>query len=113
MLIELRQVLSDLNMELAFDDFGQGQARLIELSEASPDYLKFDMQLVQGIAAAPARRQQVVAMLARLVLELDIVPLAEGVELLEDHQVLQQMGFKLGQGYFYGRPAAISNFLDS
>lgn len=111
MLSELRQVLSDLDMELAFDDFGQGQARLIELSEASPDYLKFDMQLVQGIAAASARRQQVVAMLARLVLELDIIPLAEGVELAEDHKVLRQMGFKLGQGYYYGRPAAISSFI--
>lgn len=108
MIRELRAVLVDLDMELAFDDFGQGQARLIELSEASPDYLKFDMGLVQGVSNAPGRRQQVVAMLVRMVNELGIQPLAEGVEALEDHKVLKEMGFKLGQGYFYGHPASIA-----
>ncbi len=45
----LRDVLYDLDMKLAFDDFGAGQTRLLELSEARPDYLKFDKQLVQRI----------------------------------------------------------------
>ncbi|MCA9211480.1 MAG: EAL domain-containing protein [Planctomycetales bacterium] len=103
----LRSVLTELDMELAFDDFGQGQARLIELSEASPDYLKFDMQLVQGIYNASPRRQQVLDMLVRMVIELGIAPLAEGVESQEDHETLQQMGFQLGQGYLYGHPAPI------
>ena len=79
------------------------------MSEASPDYLKFDMQLVQGIAAAPARRQQVVAMLVKMVIDLGIAPLAEGVEEAADSQVLKEMGFVLGQGYLYGRPSSISN----
>jgi EAL domain-containing protein (putative c-di-GMP-specific phosphodiesterase class I) len=108
MIRELRAVLTDLDMELAFDDFGQGQARLIELSEASPDYLKFDMSLVQGISNSPGRRQQIVAMLARMVNELGIISLAEGVEALEDHKTLKEMGFKLGQGFFYGHPASIA-----
>lgn len=112
MLQDLRAILSDLDMELAFDDFGQGQARLVELSEASPDYLKFDMQLVQGICKASPRRQQVVDMLVRMVIELGIAPLAEGVETAEDHETLRQMGFELGQGYFYGRPAAIQNYVE-
>ncbi len=103
----LRETLTELDMQLAFDDFGAGQARLVELSEVRPDFLKFDMKLIQGIAFAPASRQQVVALLARMVNELGIVPLAEGVETEEDHLTLRQMGFGLGQGYFYGRPQAI------
>ncbi len=110
MLQDLRAVLTDLDMELAFDDFGQGQARLVELSEASPDYLKFDMQLVQGIHIASSRRQQVLDMLVRMVIELGIAPLAEGVECEEDHEVLTQMGFELGQGYLYGHPASITDW---
>ena len=39
-------------MEDDEDDFGAGQARLVELVDVSPDYLKFDMRLVQNLEAA-------------------------------------------------------------
>ncbi len=113
MIRHLRELLIELNIQLAFDDFGAGQARLLELSEVRPDYLKFDMRLVQGIHRAPPSRQQVVELLVRLVNELGIVPLAEGVETKEEHETLRQIGFQLGQGFFYGRPASISNYLGS
>ena len=45
----LRLALNDLGMTLAFDDFGAGQARLAELVEARPDYVKFDRKLITGI----------------------------------------------------------------
>ena len=41
----LRLVLDDLNMKLAYDDFGAGQARLNELVEARPDFVKFDRKI--------------------------------------------------------------------
>lgn len=111
MIKELRCVLDDLDMQLAFDDFGAGQARLIELGEVRPDYLKFDMKLVQGIDRAAPSRQQVVAALVQMVNDLGTMPLAEGVELESTHQTLCQMGFQLGQGYLYGRPASIAKCL--
>src|SRR5262249_46703695 len=39
----LQTQLRELNIGLAFDDFGAGQARLVELTEVRPDCLKFDM----------------------------------------------------------------------
>lgn len=108
MILELRAVLNDLQIELAFDDFGAGQARLVELGEVRPDYLKFDMKLVEGIERAAPSRQQVVAALVQMVNDLGTVPLAEGVEHEGTHRTLTQMGFKLGQGYYYGRPASVS-----
>ena len=48
----LRCVLNELGMQLAYDDFGAGQARLAELGDAPPDYLKFDIQLIRGIDGA-------------------------------------------------------------
>jgi len=111
MIRSLRDYLRDLNMQLAFDDFGAGQARLLELTEVRPDYIKFDMKLIQGINHAPASRQQVVALLTRMVNELGIVALAEGVETADEDKTLRQMGFGMGQGYFYGRPASISSYV--
>jgi EAL domain-containing protein (putative c-di-GMP-specific phosphodiesterase class I) len=110
MIQELRGTLRDLSIQLAFDDFGEGQTRIIELGEVRPDFLKFDMGLTRAIHKASADRQKVVSMLAKMVNELGIISLAEGVESIEDHQVLTDMGFQLGQGFFYGRPAAVSKY---
>lgn len=111
MMREMCAVLNDLQMKLAFDDFGVGQARLVELGEVRPDYLKFDMKLTMNIESAPAKRQELVALFANLVNNLGIQTLAEGVETEECHTILAQMGFKLGQGFLYGKPASLNQFL--
>ena len=110
MMRKLCHVLEELDIQLAFDDFGVGQARLVELGEVRPDYLKFDMKLTKNIHKAPAKRQEVVALFAKLVNNLGIQTLAEGIETEECHQTLIQMGFQLAQGFLYGRPAPITEF---
>ena len=109
MMRELCAVLKDLDIKLAFDDFGVGQARLVELGEIRPDYLKFDMKLTKNIDQANPKRQELVALFANLVNNLGIETLAEGVETIECHNTLCQMGFKLGQGFLYGRPVPLSD----
>ena len=110
MMRELCAVLTDLNIKLAFDDFGVGRARLVELGEVRPDYLKFDMKLTKNIEHAPTKRQELVALFANLVNNLGIKTLAEGVETRECHEILVQMGFQFGQGFYYGRPSPLSKY---
>ena len=110
MMKELCAVLEDLNIQLAFDDFGVGRARLVELGEVRPDFLKFDMKLTKNIEHAPPKRQELVALFANLVNNLGIQTLAEGVETHECHEILVQMGFQLGQGFYYGRPSPITKY---
>jgi EAL domain-containing protein (putative c-di-GMP-specific phosphodiesterase class I) len=100
---EFRVALRELNIQLAYDDFGSGQARLMELSEVAPDYLKFDIGLIREIHLAP-QRQQIVAGLVQIVRDLGIKPLAEGIEIAEEAEVCHQLGFTHAQGYFYGKP---------
>jgi EAL domain-containing protein (putative c-di-GMP-specific phosphodiesterase class I) len=111
MMRQLSGVLAHLDIKLAFDDFGVGEARLVELGEFRPDFLKFDMGLTRSIDQATAKRQEVVALLARLVNDLGIKPLAEGIENEESHRILVEMGFVLGQGFYYGRPEALHKYL--
>lgn len=108
MMKQLRQSLDKLNMQLAYDDFGSGQSRLVELAMVCPDVVKFDIKFIHDIHLAPARQQQMVASLVRMVRELNITPLAEGVEREEEHDVIVGMGFELGQGYLYGRPTTFA-----
>ncbi|QDU88588.1 Putative cyclic-di-GMP phosphodiesterase AdrB [Pirellulimonas nuda] len=105
---ELRSVLDELCIGLAYDDFGAGQARLVELVEVPPDYLKFDMKLVQGISSASLERQKMVERLVQMTSELGIVPLAEGIEQTADHEVCAELGFSCAQGFLYGRPQPLS-----
>ena len=103
---ELRAALTDLDVRLAYDDFGSGQARLLELVEVRPDYLKFDISLVRDLHVASAKHQQMVASLVSMVRELDVIPLAEGVESEGESKTCLEVGFELGQGFYYGKPAA-------
>ena len=58
---KLRDILTTLDMKLAYDDFGAGQARIEELTEVPPDVLKFDMKLIRDIDTASSRRVEMVA----------------------------------------------------
>ncbi len=108
---ELRHQLRDLNIGLAYDDFGSGQTRLTELIEAPPDYLKFDMSLIRGIDSAPPERQKTLASLVRIVIDLGVNPLAEGIETPEEAEVCRNLGFQTAQGFHFGRPAPCQSFL--
>lgn len=108
---ELCAALRDLEIGLAYDDFGAGQARLIELVEVPPDYLKFDINLVRNIQNATEERQRMLSNLVQMVQELGIASLAEGIELEEEYEICKQVGFEFAQGYLFGKPALPKTFL--
>lgn len=107
---ELRAALKDMDIGLAYDDFGSGQARLVELVEVPPDFLKFDISLIRNIQNATADRHKMLSNLVKMVRELGIAALAEGIEMIEEHDVCVEMGFDFAQGYLYGRPALPKSF---
>ncbi len=109
-MLKLMEVLKSLNILLAYDDFGAGQARLNELVDVPPDYLKFDITLIRNIHVASAKKQNLVKTLVDMTNDLGIATLAEGVEYEEEAKVCKQMGFTHVQGYFYGRPADVSAY---
>ncbi len=45
--------LKEIGVGIAYDDFGAGRSRLLELIQAPPDYLKFDVSLIRNIHHAP------------------------------------------------------------
>lgn len=108
----LRASLSELNIGLAYDDFGSGQARLTELIEVPPDVLKFDVKLVQGLPTASQSRRSTVAGLIKLVADLGVIPLAEGIETAEEAEVCLELGFELAQGYLFGRGEPVSKWIN-
>jgi EAL domain-containing protein (putative c-di-GMP-specific phosphodiesterase class I) len=105
MLIELQALLKQLEIDLVFDDFGIGQARIAELAAVSPQCVKFDRTLIAGIDKASADRLKVVGCLVRALNEVQVTPLAEGVETAGEAETCRDVGFQLAQGFYFGRPA--------
>lgn len=105
LLTELRKQLTELNIRLAYDDFGAGQARLLEMAEAPPHVIKFDMHLIRGLNEASLERTHMTATLVQMVRRLGAIPLAEGVETEAEAEACIRLGFEMGQGYYFGHPA--------
>jgi EAL domain-containing protein (putative c-di-GMP-specific phosphodiesterase class I) len=104
----LRTQLSRAGVGIAYDDFGAGQARLLELAEVPPHYLKFDMLFVRGIDTAPETRQRLLTSLVSVARDLLVYTVAEGVETAEEAEVCMRIGFTHAQGFYFGRPRPLS-----
>ena len=100
----LRELLRSLKIGLAYDDFGVGQARLIELAEFPPDFLKFDISIIRNIHLAPKRLHKLVDTFLGMSRDFGISTIAEGVECGEEGETCRQLGFEYVQGNFYGTP---------
>ena len=110
-MLENKAMLADLGVKIAYDDFGAGQSRLLELVQAPPDYLKFDRSLISGLHEANAYHHRMLELLIKTAGEFGIVTLAEGVEEVEEAEAAREIGFDLVQGYLFGRPSPVPQFL--
>ena len=108
-ILRLRSSLDNLDIKLVLHDVGSGQIRISNLTVVCPDVIKFDSKLLQGIDKMSGRKQRFVASLVNLVKDLGAVPMAQYIEQQGEHQTVSEMGFELGQGFYYGRPSSISD----
>ncbi|NND45438.1 MAG: EAL domain-containing protein [Xanthomonadales bacterium] len=104
MLQHVKDRMSDADIKIAYDDFGSGQARLVELAEVPPDYVKLDISLMKEIDTAPPARQQMVRMLVNYAGEMNILVIAEGINSDGEAGFCDDLKIDLLQGYRYGRP---------
>lgn len=93
----------DIGFTTAIDDFGAGFAGLNLLSKFQPQVIKLDMELCQDIAGNPTK-QTITAGIIATARQLGIEVIAEGIETMEDLEVLQSMGVYLFQGYLFAKP---------
>ncbi|AXH99261.1 EAL domain-containing protein [Sporosarcina sp. PTS2304] len=92
--------------EYALDDVGEGYNTVEVLSFLRPNYMKLDMKYVQGVST-DREKQEVAESFLEKALSVEAIPLAEGVEVVEDFEWLKQKGYQLFQGYLFGKPSAI------
>lgn len=93
-----------LGFKTALDDFGAGYAGLNLLANFQPDIIKIDMNLIRDVDTSKSR-QTIIKAVTRMCEELDVIVLAEGVETVDERDVLLSFGINLYQGYLFCKPA--------
>lgn len=95
--------LKTLGVRLAIDDFGIGFSSLNYLRRLPVDVVKIDRSFVAGIATQSSE-WTLARGIVRLVHELGLETVAEGVERADQRAHLQALGCRLAQGFFFARP---------
>ncbi|MGD2076327.1 MAG: EAL domain-containing protein [Gammaproteobacteria bacterium] len=109
----LNDALQDMDIELAYDDFGAGQARLLELLHVPPYAVKFDIGLIRDLDKLPPHRQEMIGLLVTLIQKGQTRALAEGVSHPGELSVCRQLQFDLIQGFACGRPVPLEELGNS
>jgi diguanylate cyclase (GGDEF)-like protein/PAS domain S-box-containing protein len=103
--------LRDLGVKVGLDDFGLGYSSLAYLRQFPLDFVKIDKSFIDDLAIDP-RVRAIVAAIVALSHALDLVVVAEGVELPSQRDVLMEIGCDRAQGFLYaasGAPQAIDS----
>jgi EAL domain-containing protein (putative c-di-GMP-specific phosphodiesterase class I) len=96
-------------IELALDDFGTGYSSLSYLKKFEIEYIKIDRAFVCDLEINEANKSIVEAVIV-MAHKLGIKVIAEGVETVEQKDILAGMGCDFGQGYFFARPLSSEKF---
>jgi EAL domain-containing protein (putative c-di-GMP-specific phosphodiesterase class I) len=97
------RALRDLGVAVGLDDFGTRYSSLAYLRQFPLDFIKIDKSFVDDIVIDPKVRAIAAAIIV-LSHALDLIVIAEGVELPSQAEVLLDLGCDRAQGFLYARP---------
>jgi diguanylate cyclase (GGDEF)-like protein/PAS domain S-box-containing protein len=105
----LRDIVA-LGVFLALDDFGTGFSNLASLGQLPLDSIKLDQGFVRNIHSQ-SQNQAIAKAVWHLADGMSKKVIAEGIESCEECMHLKSFGYRIGQGYKYGKPMAEEAFL--
>ncbi len=97
--------IHDLGINIAMDDFGTGYSSLSYLRSYPFDILKIDRSFVNDITENTADRELVKASIS-MAHSLGLKVVAEGVETIEQLNLLTIQGCDIAQGYYFSKPVS-------
>lgn len=103
--------ISALGCRLALDDFGTGYSSLSYLVTLPIDEIKIDRSFIVAMFDS-SERLKVVSTIVDLARDLEMLPLAEGVEDENQRSQLLALGCHAAQGYLYAKPMPLAEFIE-
>jgi diguanylate cyclase (GGDEF)-like protein len=107
---KLLKELSEAGTQFLLDDFGTGYSSLSYLKKLDVDFIKIDKSFVQNLSDSAEDMVLCEAMIA-MAHKLGLKVVAEGVETIEQKQILIDMGCDYAQGYLFSKPKKLEQLL--
>jgi EAL domain-containing protein (putative c-di-GMP-specific phosphodiesterase class I) len=107
--IEAMRSLRDAGVRIGVDDFGTGYSSLAYLKQLPVDTMKIDRLFVRDLASVPYDAAIARAIIA-LTESIKLRVIAEGVETVEQADLLEALGCSVMQGYYFGKPVPLKEF---
>lgn len=98
------QKFTEQGLRISFDDFGTGFASLTHLLDFPVRAIKIDRSFVSRLGAEE-RAGSFLKAVCDLAHSLSIEVVAEGIETMEQSELLRSIGCDYGQGYLFHRPS--------
>ncbi|MDO6489436.1 EAL domain-containing protein [Colwellia sp. 6_MG-2023] len=97
------KALKRLGVKILLDDFGTGYSSLSYLHQFPIDVLKIDRSFINNFHEQNNSRA-IIKTIIDLATSLGMATIGEGIESLENAQLLQKMECLYGQGFYYAKP---------
>lgn len=95
--------LKDEGFLIAIDDFGTGYSSLSYLKEFNADHLKIDMSFIKELLISKGD-QAIVKAIVAIAQALEMKTVAEGIETIEQLELIAKLGCDIGQGHYWDIP---------
>jgi EAL domain-containing protein (putative c-di-GMP-specific phosphodiesterase class I) len=105
-IIQKMTALKKLGIKFSLDDFGTGYSSLNYLKRLPLNQLKIDQSFVRDILV-DSHDASICRSVISLAKSLDLEVIAEGVERLDQKELLYQQGCNAYQGYYFSKPLPI------
>ncbi len=107
--IDKMNILRALDIRFSIDDFGTGYSSLTYLRHLPLNQLKIDQSFVRDLLT-DRNDVAIVNTIIAMASSLELETIAEGVETLEELEMLKQMGCEAFQGYYFSKPLPLEQF---
>lgn len=107
--VEMLRKMRDIGIQIDIDDFGTGYSNLSYLTKLPISTLKLDRSFVSMIDGSGAN-DEVVGAIVTLARNLRLNVIAEGIETLEQLEILERLNCDGGQGFYFAPPMRFDEF---
>ena len=107
---ETEEALKRNGFKIIIDDFGSGYSSLNMLKDVDADVLKLDMRFLDFSNGNRGRGINIIYSIIDMARQIDLPIIVEGIETLEQIELLSMMGCEYVQGYYFYQPMSIESF---